>query len=178
MRDVDPHFDVYVGPIGCWMPWEPDAYKTGKVEHLEEELNKLMSEKQDNEAKAKEYFEQRVKETKRAAIEENKKKALESGNTLTQNIDENDNLYKVGSKPINDESTVAKTDIRKELFENEVIVPEHALSASLAASNDPVNVSATPRESTKADTTKDNSVSNNSIHYTNYIEDNIFLLIF
>ena len=38
LREVDPHFDIYVGPIGCWMPWEPDAYKTGKVDHLEEEL--------------------------------------------------------------------------------------------------------------------------------------------
>ena len=39
--------------------------------------NKLISDKQENETAAKDYFEQRVKEAKRAAIEENKKKALE-----------------------------------------------------------------------------------------------------
>ena len=42
LREVDPNHDVFVGPIGLWMPWEPEAYKTGRVEYMEEELNKLM----------------------------------------------------------------------------------------------------------------------------------------
>ena len=41
LREVDPNHDVFVGPIGLWMPWEPEAYKTGRVEYMEEELNKL-----------------------------------------------------------------------------------------------------------------------------------------
>ncbi|RZD39678.1 MAG: hypothetical protein CXT73_07335 [Methanobacteriota archaeon] len=45
LREVDPNHNVYVGPVGMWMPWEPEAYKTGKVEYMEEELNQLMSEK-------------------------------------------------------------------------------------------------------------------------------------
>ena len=45
LREVDPNHNVYVGPVGVWMPWEPEAYKTGKVEYLEEELNQLMHEK-------------------------------------------------------------------------------------------------------------------------------------
>ena len=150
LRDVDPHFDIYVGPVGCWMPWEPDAYKTGKVEHLEEELNKLISDKQDNEAKAKDYFEQRVKEAKRTAIEENKKKAQESGNRLTQNIDSNDNLYNVGNAVVSDETLnsedTAKADVRKELFESENIIPEFARNAAAAASTDATTVNATPVE--------------------------------
>ena len=47
LREVDPNHNVYVGPVGMWMPWEPEAYKTGRVEYLEEELNKLMHEKKD-----------------------------------------------------------------------------------------------------------------------------------
>ena len=46
LREADPNHDIYVGPVGMWMPWEPEAYKTGKVEYLEKELNELMSEKQ------------------------------------------------------------------------------------------------------------------------------------
>ena len=38
LREVDPNHNVYVGPVGMWMPWDPDAYKTGRVEYLEEEL--------------------------------------------------------------------------------------------------------------------------------------------
>ena len=43
LREVDPNHSN-VGPVGMWMPWEPEAYKTGRVEYLEEELNQLMSE--------------------------------------------------------------------------------------------------------------------------------------
>ena len=60
LREVDPSHDVYVGPVGMWMPWDPEAYKTGRVEYMEEELNKLMSEKNRNETNAKESFEKRV----------------------------------------------------------------------------------------------------------------------
>tara|TARA_B100001758_G_scaffold247706_1_gene266678 strand:+ start:18311 stop:19267 length:957 start_codon:yes stop_codon:yes gene_type:complete len=147
LREIDPNFDIYVGPVGVWMPWEPDAYKTGKVEHLEEELNKLVNEKQENEVAAKEYFERRVKETKRAAIEDNKKKALDSGNRLTQNIDNNDNLYNVGNNVVIDSdpgSPTAKADIRKELFEADNIIPEYAKSAAAAAATDDSTVASTP----------------------------------
>jgi len=64
LREVDPNFDVFVGPVGTWLPWEPEAYKTGRVEYLEEELNQLAHEKKKNESAAKTAFEQRVKESK------------------------------------------------------------------------------------------------------------------
>ena len=49
LRETDPSFDVFVGPVGLWLPWEPEAYKTGRVEYLEEELNQLAQEKKKNE---------------------------------------------------------------------------------------------------------------------------------
>ena len=51
-----------------WMPWEPEAYKTGRVEYLEEELNQLMKEKNNNETYAKKQFEERILEKKKDAI--------------------------------------------------------------------------------------------------------------
>ena len=83
LRELDPNHDVYVGPVGLWMPWEPEAYKTGRVEYLEDELNQLMHEKQENEDKAKQEFDTRLRETKKKAIDENKKLAYETGNKLT-----------------------------------------------------------------------------------------------
>ncbi len=103
-----------------WMPWEPEAYKTGRVEYLEEELNNLMHEKNKNEAKAKQEFDKRVLESKQKAIEDNKKKALEHGNKLTQNIDKEGNLFSIDSTGKNNEIDVE--DIRKELFEAENVV--------------------------------------------------------
>ena len=92
LRENDPNHDIYVGPVGVWIPWDPDAYKTGRVEHMEEELNALHSEKMKNEELAKKEFEERVRETKKKAIMENIEKAKASGNVLTQTIDEEGNL--------------------------------------------------------------------------------------
>ena len=127
LREVDPNHDVFVGPVGLWMPWDPEAYKTGRVEYVEEELNQLMLEKNKNESFAKTAFEQRVKDTKQKAIEENIKMAQKTGTTLTQNIDEEGNLIGVNNTNtqeafFKDQEEISSADIRKELFEGENIV--------------------------------------------------------
>ena len=125
LREIDPNHDVYVGPVGLWMPWEPEAYKTGRVEYMEDELNQLMHEKTKNESNAKSAFDQRVKETKQKAIEENIKNAEKSGNTLTQSIDDEGNLIGVTNETTSfskDNETISAADIRSELFEGENIV--------------------------------------------------------
>ena len=99
LREVDPYHNVYVGPVGVWMPWEPDAYKTGRVEYLEEQLNELMKEKNNNDEYAKRQFDERVLNSKKKAIEDNVKTAKQTGNKLTQNISEDGNL--VGANDIN-----------------------------------------------------------------------------
>ena len=127
LREADPNHDVYVGPVGMWMPWDPEAYKTGRVEYMEDELNQLMSEKTKNEANAKNTFEQRVKETKQKAIDENIKAAEKSGNTLTQTIDAQGNLVGVNSantqeSALREQDNISTADICMELFEGENIV--------------------------------------------------------
>jgi hypothetical protein len=109
LRDLDPNHDIFVGPVGIWMPWDPDAYKTGRVEFMEEELNQLHKEKMLNEAKAKEDFQKRIKETKKKAIEENIKLAEKSGNKLTQTIDDEGNLIGV-KETVDFESRTATTE--------------------------------------------------------------------
>ena len=125
LREIDPNHDIYVGPVGMWIPWDPDAYKTGRIEFMEEELNQLHSEKLKNEAKAKQEFETRIKDTKKKAIEENIRKAQSSGNVLTQTLDEEGNLVGVRETTNFDEREVASADMRDELLnkarENEVV---------------------------------------------------------
>ena len=125
LREVDPSFDIFVGPVGTWLPWEPEAYKTGRVEYMEEELNHLVHEKKKNEEVAKNTFEQRVKETKQKAIDENKKNADKHGTIITQDIDNDGNLVGVGhtttEQTFNSEE-ISVADIRSELFDGENIV--------------------------------------------------------
>jgi len=127
IREVDPSFDVFVGPVGTWLPWDPEAYKTGRVEYMEEELNQLAQEKQKNESAAKNAFESRLKETKQKAIDDNKKNADKHGNILTQDIDQEGNLVGVSAtsqeKALqNDADTISVADIRSELFDGENVI--------------------------------------------------------
>jgi len=119
LREQDPNHDIFVGPVGVWVPWDPDAYKTGRVEHLEEELNALHKEKLKNEEMAKKEFEERVRETKKKAIMENIEKAKKSGNVLTQTMDEEGNLVGV-KETVNFEERevedVETTQLRNELL--------------------------------------------------------------
>jgi hypothetical protein len=121
LREVDPHHDIGICPVGVWVPVNPEAYRTGRVEYLEEELNQLMKEKKTNEDEATRAFEKRVKEAKTNAIEENKKLAKASGNKLTQNIDAEGNLIGVGTTETNLPDNASSADIRKELFEGDNI---------------------------------------------------------
>lgn len=111
LREADSAFDVLVGPVGVWMPWEPEAYRMKNVEYLEEELNQLVHEKANNEEKAKTAFDQRVKDMKKKAMEENKAKALKNNLTLTQDLDENGEL--VGVHDVHGASTIEKSLIEK-----------------------------------------------------------------
>jgi hypothetical protein len=127
IREVDPSFDVFVGPVGTWLPWDPEAYKTGRVEYMEEELNQLAQEKQKNESAAKNAFESRVKETKQKAIDENKKNAEKHGNILTQDIDQEGNLVGVSATSqekalTTNADTISVADIRSELFDGDNVI--------------------------------------------------------
>jgi hypothetical protein len=130
LREIDPSFDIFVGPIGQWLMWDPDAYKTGRVEYMEEELNKLMHEKIKNEQIAKNEFEQRLKETKKKAIEENIKNAEKSGNLLTQDVDEEGNLVGISNttqeKFFKDNENITLTELKNELFEgNDIVIDKN-----------------------------------------------------
>lgn len=128
IREIDPNHDVYVGPVGMWMPWDPEAYKTGRVEYMEETLNQLMSEKNKNELNAKQEFDARVKESKQKAIETNVKNAEKSGNVLTQTIDSQGNLINITNMNTQETSLVSSGEeitpdkVKELLFEGDNIV--------------------------------------------------------
>ena len=124
IRELDPNHDIFVGPVGIWMPWDPDAYKTGRIEFMEDELNQLHQEKLKNEALAKQEFENRLKESKRKAIEENIALARKSGNVLTQTLNEEGDLVGV-KETVNFEdrevSDSVATNLRNELLRESVL---------------------------------------------------------
>jgi hypothetical protein len=101
---------------------------------MEETLNSLMADKKKNEDMAKQDFDKRVREAKQKAIEENMKKAEESGNKLTQTLNDKGELVGVANVAnfdgLDENATV--DDIKKSMFEAENVVldkkTDHGLS--------------------------------------------------
>lgn len=139
LRKGDPNHNIYVGQVGVWMPWEPDAYKTGRVEYLQKELNDLMKKKQENEDKAKEHFEERLKLARQEAYEENVRRSKETGNKLTQRLDEHGNLVGVSSTSTIEKSLgehgeeITVEDVRNSLFEGEDVRTKASDEAAAAS---------------------------------------------
>ena len=138
LRESDPNHDVYVGPVGMWMPWEPESYKTGRVEYLEEELNNLMHEKITNEKQAKIEFDKRIQEAKEKAMEDNAKLADKTGNQLTQLMNDDGKLVNVRELDLDaipDETVLTEgaytsADVRNELFERHSLVRQSTVEGS------------------------------------------------
>jgi len=128
LREMDPNHDVYVGPVGLWLPWHPEPYKTESVQYMEDELNQLMYHKKANEEMAKNEFEKRVKETKQKAIEENVENSKKYGSKLTQTINDQGQLVSLTNMNTQEEALKAAKaslsikDVHDELFEGDNIV--------------------------------------------------------
>ena len=134
LRRKDPNHNIHCGVVGGWMPWDPEAYKTGRVEYMEGLQNRLMHEKQKSEVSAKEHFDERVLESKQAAIQENKQRAAKTGAVLTQDIDAKGNLVSIGPAAGGGLSSLQETagfiagevssaSIQQELFGANTVLP-------------------------------------------------------
>ncbi len=119
LRQSDSNHDIYVGPVGIWVPFHPDAYKTGNVNYLEKELNELMHKKKENEEKAKDEFDNRVKESKMNAINDNIEKANKYDVKLTQTINEKGDLISIQNMNTQEKNlgvNASLDEIKAELF--------------------------------------------------------------
>jgi hypothetical protein len=75
-----PRDNLYLGKVGCWLPWDPSEHVMPEVEYAEKELNELMRKYKENEVNREIFFEEEKAErikTQKKENEERRKKALE-----------------------------------------------------------------------------------------------------
>ena len=95
LQKSDPNFNVFVGQVGFWLPWDPEPKEIGEEQYLNDELNQLMTEYKANADKRDEVFNTR----KRDLIQKNNleveahhaniaelEKSNEQLNTLSENL--------------------------------------------------------------------------------------------
>lgn len=73
VQNVDPCFNVFVGEMGKWLPFDPnpDSKAVKDSEYANEQLNSMMKSYLENQEKAKIYHEQRKNEMVRKNIMDN-----------------------------------------------------------------------------------------------------------
>jgi hypothetical protein len=67
LQKLDPSFNVFVGQVGFWLPWDPSPTDISKQEYAEDQLNTLMKSYRDNESKKDEFFETQKRERLKGA---------------------------------------------------------------------------------------------------------------
>ena len=86
LQRSDRSFHVFVGQIGYWLPWDPNADNIQDEEYLENELNTLMKEYKKNEINRDIFYEEQKREKlKEAAI-----KARDNEPKIEEKLDEPD----------------------------------------------------------------------------------------
>lgn len=89
IRSLDKNFNVYVGQVGYWLPWDPSPTTIKDQEYQETELNTLVKKYNENLKLKDQHFqenidyvrEQAAKQAEKAKLEKEKEQAPESSST-------------------------------------------------------------------------------------------------
>ena len=58
LQKLDPAFNVYVGQVGFWLPWDPEPHDVADQEYADDQLNQLMKKYKENESQRDEFYEE------------------------------------------------------------------------------------------------------------------------
>jgi len=73
-----PKDNIYIGKVGCWLPWDPSEHLMPEVEYAEKELNELMRKYKENEANKEIFFAEQRQEAVKKQKEENARRQQQS----------------------------------------------------------------------------------------------------
>jgi len=74
LQKKDSVHNIYVAPVGKWLPWEDDPSKAMTEEYANKELDRIMKGLRENQAKAQLLHEQRKQDLVTKSIQEGKKR--------------------------------------------------------------------------------------------------------
>jgi hypothetical protein len=110
LQKRDKNFNVFVGQVGYWLPWNPQHDKIENQEYAESELNNLVKEYKSNNEKKDQHFQENIDYVKQQAkIEsENKKKAnIEKKIEFSESSDDLNSQFEKEDPWISDKKTTS-----------------------------------------------------------------------
>lgn len=88
----DPNFNVFVAPVGYWLPWDPNPHKIENQEYAEKELNTLVKKYKENQASKEKHFNENVQYAKDQAEKKKKEKEKEKENSVKKEEESNEKV--------------------------------------------------------------------------------------
>ena len=122
LHRMDQDHHVFVGSIGQWLPWDPEADAIADQEYIDEGLNNLMGEYKKNQINKDQFFEERKNEKMQdqmKAVEESKKKHEEETKQIEE-VTEQDGTKKPEAYKNLNASQVVDIDANIEELDDEV----------------------------------------------------------
>lgn len=116
LQRQDNRFDVFVGQVGYWLPWDPTSTKIANQEYLNSDLNRLVKEYKSNEVKKDMFYNEQKQSRSKDALSTAErlrhklamKKAGEENNGEQKSIGEVENVeHKLGLSDISEVSDVS-----------------------------------------------------------------------
>lgn len=106
LQKKDSLHNIYVAPVGKWLPWDDDPNKAHDEEYAEGELNRIMKGLKENQAKSKMLHEQRKNDLiEKTLREQEKKKKKVKGKDGETNDDEMVNAKSTNTQEVSTEPT-------------------------------------------------------------------------
>ena len=130
LQKLDRSFHVYVGQVGYWLPWDPNANNIEEQEYLEKDLNRLVKEYNTNKVRKDMFYEERKQEKKKAAIEDALKKKQENENNKEKLLEEVKEL-----EDSKDSNNVTDSSAVEEEVNNVSLNTENLSSTKLSSEN-------------------------------------------
>jgi hypothetical protein len=62
LQQKDKYFNIFIGEVGKWLPWDPAPHKVQEQEYAEDQLNTLMKKYKENEDNREKFFDERRKD--------------------------------------------------------------------------------------------------------------------
>ena len=67
LQRKDKNFNVFVGQVGFWLPWDPHPHKVDNQEYFESELNNLVKKYKENQEDKEQHFRENIEYVKEKA---------------------------------------------------------------------------------------------------------------
>jgi hypothetical protein len=123
LKKMDNRFNVYVGQVGCWVPFCPNPDDIQNQEYAESQLNTLMKNYKENQEKKDIFYEERKREMQ---VLKMKDKLAEKDAWSARKEEEKVENEVIGKSPIVEvtETVVAETVVAEAVVDEQLVIAE------------------------------------------------------